>query len=561
MIPGMHYNRLGKTNLLVSAVGFGTCQLRLIPEQQAINTLKRGFELGVNWVHTAPDYEGADSLVAEAIAESGREVMVFSQGYGDVAHFEYLFEETCRKLKKDSLEVFGIACIDDREYLGEPVWGPGGMIDFLVTKKQQGKIKGIFCTTHGNPDYILQLIRSRVFDAVMLAYNPLGFHLLSYNPGSNKSFETISETRSRVFPIAQAEQVSLLIMKPLAGGLLTPGKAFSPRHRFSTESFELEARNILQFILSQPGVSSVVPGTASVAEAEENALAGYAIFDTPNHTTILGQTIQRMQTSLCSRCGYCDSLCSQALPISWLFRDAYINHYPSETFETTDEWRYFQLHPGHTATCSTCEQQTCHCPYGIDIPASLIDIHQRMTKLQQQGLLPKTPEQLNNSLIDGAFRIQVVSHDIPQQLKLGQSHLCRFYLHNAGEQTWMSGKAGFYHPAIVLAVVESGRVQQQISLRHDVPPGTRTHVTFELKTDRKPGVYPFQFLLMSENRHRAAKDATEIWRADIEVTADPLRVYLPQRSDLSTFGLKITHSLTSILGKLYQSNKKGRNHY
>jgi len=61
----MEYRRLGRSNLHVSAVGFGTCQLRRVPEQQALDTLKRGFDLGVNLVHTAPDYEGADDLVAQ----------------------------------------------------------------------------------------------------------------------------------------------------------------------------------------------------------------------------------------------------------------------------------------------------------------------------------------------------------------------------------------------------------------------------------------------------------------------------------------------------------------
>ena len=88
VLPVMQYNRVGKTEFRISAVGFGTCQLRLVPERQAIDTLQRGFELGVNWVHTAPDYEGADDLIAKAIAESGHDVMTFSQGYGDMAHFD-----------------------------------------------------------------------------------------------------------------------------------------------------------------------------------------------------------------------------------------------------------------------------------------------------------------------------------------------------------------------------------------------------------------------------------------------------------------------------------------
>src|SRR5580704_376445 len=144
----MNYRRLGRTNLQVSVVAFGTCQLRLLPERQALATLKRGFELGVNLVHTAPDYEGADDLVIRAVRESGRDVIVCSQGYGELSHFEYLFESTCARLGKKRLEMFGIACIDDRESLGENVWGSGGMVAFLRKKKVQGRLGGAFCTTH-----------------------------------------------------------------------------------------------------------------------------------------------------------------------------------------------------------------------------------------------------------------------------------------------------------------------------------------------------------------------------------------------------------------------------
>src|SRR5262245_7121535 len=161
----MNRRRLGRTNLQVSVVAFGTCQFRLLPAWQAIDSLKRGFELGVNLVHTAPDYEGADDLVAQAVREAGAEVIVCSQGYGPLSHFEYLFESTCAKLGKQRLEMFGIACIDDREMLGEDVWGPQGMIAFLQRKKAEGRLGGTFCTTHGTPAYIRRLIESDAFDA------------------------------------------------------------------------------------------------------------------------------------------------------------------------------------------------------------------------------------------------------------------------------------------------------------------------------------------------------------------------------------------------------------
>lgn len=507
----MRYSPLGQTGFKISAVGFGTCQIRLVPEQQAIDTLKRGFELGVNWVHTAPDYEGADDLVAQAIEESGHSVMPFSQGYGDRNHFEYLFEEACRKFKKSKLEAFGIACLEDREYLKQPVWEPGGIVDFLREKKQEGRLGSIFCTSHGTPDYLIQLIQSGVFDALMIAYNPLGFHLLSYHPGHHRPFENIPETYRQVFPIAQQHQVSLLIMKPLAGGLLVPGQAFPPRHRFSTESTTLKASEVLRFILNQPGVCSVVPGTASVEEAEENALAGYDWLPLKSVASDIEASIKAMQMSLCSRCGYCDKLCSQDLPISWLFRDAYIQHYPSEIFESPDAYHYFRLTPRESVACQTCQQQTCECPYGIDIPSSLLDIHRRMLSLEKQGVLPysnSSPELRSSSEL---LVVRVLRQQVPTQMDSHDSVVCQFQLQNLGNCPWFPSLSLDDHSLeTYLVVTIFGHTKQRIPIRHIVPPHTSTHITFALSLNLSPGLYPVRFTLISSPRDTSSLDYDQI---------------------------------------------------
>jgi aryl-alcohol dehydrogenase-like predicted oxidoreductase len=59
--------RIGRTDLELSVVGLGTCSLRLLPEEQALATLRSALEEGIDWFHTSPDYGGADDLVARAI--------------------------------------------------------------------------------------------------------------------------------------------------------------------------------------------------------------------------------------------------------------------------------------------------------------------------------------------------------------------------------------------------------------------------------------------------------------------------------------------------------------
>ena len=282
----MNYRRLGRTGLDVSVVGFGTCQLRMVPSRQAVATLRRGFELGVNLVHTAPDYEGADDLVAAAIAATGQRVYVCANGYGDMAHFEHLFETTLDKFGGKRLELFGIASVEDREELGENVWGGGGMVEFLRRQQARGRLGSTFCTTHGSPVYSRGLIQSDAFDAVMLAYNPLGYHLLSFRPPAPRAPEAVRENRE-LFALAVKHGVGLMLMETLAGGLLCPPEAFAPHEPDALGRVDRPtARQVLRLLLrSCSEVACVVPGTASVVEAEENARAGHGLLHDVDEAT------------------------------------------------------------------------------------------------------------------------------------------------------------------------------------------------------------------------------------------------------------------------------------
>ncbi len=509
----MQYRALGRSGLRVSAVGFGTCQLRLVDERQALDTLRRGFELGVNLVHTAPDYEGADELVARAVRASGRDVIVASQGYGDAAHFEYLFESACRRQGRARLELFGIACVEDRVALGENVFGPGGMVEFLQAKRREGRLGAIFATTHGAPDYVARLVGSGVFDALMLAWNPLGFHLLSARPGALSPAEDFQRLRREVFPMAASLGVGLMVMKPLAGGLLSPGRAFPARAPLLESAPRLPAGDLLRLALEIPEITCVVPGTASVAEAEENARAGHSTAPiAAARRASLEAALSELQATLCSRCGLCEPTCSQRLPISWLFRDAYLQALPCETFEVIDELHYFHLHPGESATCAHCPDVTCHCPAGLDVPRSLMRVHAHMLDLRRRGLLQATPDELQAATVRAALEAVLVSRDVPAALEAGQPGLCRVYLENAGREAWRVPGARADTPGVVLRVTHDGDELRQVPLRHEVERGARAHFVFTLRAPHEPGAHRLGFALAREDGPEA-----EIFAATLHV--------------------------------------------
>jgi predicted aldo/keto reductase-like oxidoreductase len=465
----MVYRRLGRTDLLVSAVGFGTCQLRMVPRDSAIQTLLRGFALGVNVIHTAPDYEGAEEIVREAIDRARRQVVVCSQGYGSMANFEELFERAYLKFARHdgALAMFGVACVDDRERLSENVWGAGGMIEFLQEKKREGRLLGTFCTTHGRPDYIRKLIDSGAFDAIMIAYNPLGFHLLSGDLGEAR-MESLPGNRE-LFSHAAKHDVGLMLMKPLAGGLLCDGKAFTP-YFGPDRSALLQPGDVLRYLLAlHPQVSCVMPGTASVAEAEENAQAGFGPLEiAPGTARRIAEKIEALGATICSRCGYCDDLCSRQLPVSWLFRAAYIDNRRSMTFETPNVYEYFNLHKSDAATCASCDAITCECPAGIDIPGSLSRIHGQMLELRRRGVLTTST---NDSHPPPGVAGRVVRQERFEAE--GRAYL-RLVVENNGSVPWLLER----YDHIFLRVSHGRWSWTRVPLYADVVLGQRCHFVF-----------------------------------------------------------------------------------
>ena len=488
---------VGHSDVTISAVGLGTCQLRLVPEEVARATLRRGFESGIDWVHTSPDYCGADELLAQVIAqffrETGKRVIAASDASGEMSHFEYLFERACRLFGTRRMPMFGISCIDDQEFVGHNVWGSGGMVEFVLRKRREGRIGAVFATTHGPPEYVRRLITCGAFDAIMLAYNPLGFHVLSsYAAAEGKCYEDIPANRERIFGLARERGVSVLAMKALAGGLLGKSKALPPHHPLAREREVLRARDVLRYILRQDGVTAVVPGAACPAEAEEDALAGHGPLEVSVESDLrLERDVASLRTSLCSRCGECERTCSQGLPISWLFRDAYIWLNPSDTFDAVGRLGYFHLHPEQALVCGSCPDPTCSCPAGLHIPSELALVHEGMVELREQGLLARTPEELRDAALVSSSGVRVLYAETPRRMDPGETGLCRFWLENSGERAW--GKTG---EGAARVQVRAGSIDlASVALREDVAPNARTHVTFSLRAPQSEGAHALEFQL------------------------------------------------------------------
>jgi glutamate-1-semialdehyde aminotransferase/predicted aldo/keto reductase-like oxidoreductase len=520
----MQYRRLGRTELSVSAVAFGTCQLQVVPRQQGIATLLAGFELGVNLVHTAPDYGKAEEVVAEAVATSGREIIVASQGFdvplrrtGRAALFEAQFEATCRRLRRDRLDLFGIACIDDREAYEENVWGLDGMVEFLGRMKAAGRLGGAFCTTHGSPEYIAKLVRSGVFDAIMLAWNPLGFHLLTSSPAAERPFEDIPRTGTEILPLCQDADVGVMVMKPLGGGLLCRSDALPPRHSGPAGTSATKAGDVLREILSDPRISCVVPGTASVTEASENARAGYA---TARPAAPVAALLASVRESVCSRCGVCAETCSQQLPVPEIIRSALVNLYPSARFELHKDTEYFEVLGGRSLGCASCAKVTCRCPVGLSVPQLMISQHADMLALEREGLIPQPPGEQVRRFGDLEFGASVLNWDLPARMASGATACCLIHLENAGSRGWFP-KENPYSAEVYLAVFVDGVRIETIPLDGPVHSQCRKRFLFDVTAPAGGGAgFRVRLQLLAEHQSFAEEQGIVVFDGVVALGED-----------------------------------------
>jgi hypothetical protein len=84
--------------------------------------------------------------------------------------------------------------------------------------------------------------------------------------------------------------------------------------------------------------------------------------------------------------------------------------------------------------------------------------------------------------------------------------MLRLWLENAGTRNWKASLPRVGGTGLVL-VMELGHMREEVRLRHDVEPGTRTHFTFEVKAPKQAGRYQMKFFLTTLEHD--APDETE----------------------------------------------------
>jgi aryl-alcohol dehydrogenase-like predicted oxidoreductase len=295
----MKYRKLGRTNFEVSDIGYGAWgiggkQWLGGTDDESVLALRRAIELGVNLIDTALAYgEGhSEQLVGQVVRETGHKIYVATKvppknriwpasagsDIQDVFPYGYIMQ-----CAEESLRNLGIPTIDllqlhvwTSEWLEKDDWRRA-----FEDLKRSGKVRavGISITEH-DPDSALSAMRTGLIDAVQVIYNV---------------FDQTPEPQ--LFPLAIKENIGVLARVPLDEGALTgsitanttfpPGDFRDFYFRGERKKEVVEHVNALRqalgdganladialrFCLSNPAVSSVIPGMRTRSHVEANSI-------------------------------------------------------------------------------------------------------------------------------------------------------------------------------------------------------------------------------------------------------------------------------------------------
>ena len=299
----MNERRLGRTGLSVSEIGYGAWgiggSLWLGAEdQESLAALNRAVDLGVNFIDTALGYGNGHSerLVGKVVREREERIVVASkippknmtwpapdgidpEEAFPAAHVRACTERSLSSLGMDTIDVMQFHVWSD-EWVGRGSW-----LEAIQGLRDEGKIRFFGVSINDlQPANAIRLIETGVVDTVQVIYN---------------IFEQAPE--DELFGACERNDVGVIARVPLDEGGLTgnvkAGTTF-PEGDFRNEYFSGDnsvertgerAQAIvedlglsdgelpevaLRYVLSNPVVSTVIPGMRTVRNVDRNAAIG-----------------------------------------------------------------------------------------------------------------------------------------------------------------------------------------------------------------------------------------------------------------------------------------------
>jgi hypothetical protein len=218
-----------------------------VSREQAVATVNRALDLGVNFIDTARAYGNGDSEGKIGEVMKTRRDQCYLSSRSTRMDYEGMRGDIDR-----SLRTLGVDYIDlyephdvSRTSMYEQLMSENGAIKALHEAKEGGKIRFIGVTGH-NWGLMQKLLASDHFDAALVTYNI-----------ANREAET------EVIPLAQQMDIGLFVMKVFGNARLLELSPVSERRKPTVEE-------CLRFALSNGDFPMILTGVKAPEEIEQN---------------------------------------------------------------------------------------------------------------------------------------------------------------------------------------------------------------------------------------------------------------------------------------------------
>jgi len=319
--------RLGRTNLKVTQLGWGSIPIQRVSEEEAVSVVKAVVGMGVDLVDTARGYTTSEARIGLALKGLQHSVVLSSKS---PVRTDKIYDEvrvSLKNLQVKKIPIYHLHNVSKMEDY-EKVMGAGGAYEGLMKAKKEGLIDHIGLTSH-NLDVMERVLQDDRFGVVMACYSFLE-----------------PDAARRIFPLARAKDVGVLLMKPFSGGVIE------------------KASPALKYVLETPDVVPI-PGSETVEKAREN----WRIFAegaplTAEERAYIKTLQEEMKNQFCRRCDYCQP-CSQEIPIQMMMG---LKSVVKRFGAGADAPGWIKGVVEKARTCTECGECLPRCPYHLPIP-------------------------------------------------------------------------------------------------------------------------------------------------------------------------------------------------
>lgn len=370
----MIYTQYGKTDMNVSAIGFGGMRfMEPYDSDQCHEMVQYAYSQGINYFDTAPGYNADKSeiIFGRAFKEMLKTrnekpfYVATKSGCDTPSDLRRNLENSLERMGLDCVDIFQEWCIKSMpEYEHRKA---NGILKELTKIKEEKLAKHICISSH-LPGYgIRDVLKDYPFEGVLLGYCAMNF-----------------QYRDSGIEAASKNQQGVVCMNPLAGGLIPKHPELFEFLKKPTDNSVVESA--LHFLIDDSRINVALVGFSNNDQIDQAiyAMNSYKPL-TQEYTNSLRTNLKDNFNSICTGCTYCKD-CPKGIPIPALMGAYNQFHITKDPMNMLNTLRYHYGISKDKAiefvdSCVACKKCESECTQILPIVKRLHKIKKEISKL------------------------------------------------------------------------------------------------------------------------------------------------------------------------------------